>query len=139
MIAAAALGTLLMAGQAWAVPEPSEVQTSIQIANTTTSTQSLVGTPNLSGTLNPAAASSILASATYSTTSTTYETSDAGGLTYGKCSFKWSTIWNTGAFPNTSNGYYSFTATATPAADCTVTTLSATTTGQHSLKFTITH
>jgi hypothetical protein len=120
-------------------PQPSSLSTTVQILNNTTTPQSLVGSPNLSGSASPAFPSSIQANNSFSTTTTTHATSDAGVISYGSCRFNYSTIW-TAQPPTFTTGSYSFSIGATPAADCTATTVSQSfTTGAHSVKFTITH
>ncbi|WP_158918639.1 hypothetical protein [Caulobacter sp. S45] len=120
-------------------PKPTSLKTSVQIVNATTSVQNEVGSPNVSGSVSPAAPTSIPIGETASFTTTTSGIDDAGVFTYGSCRFNYSTIW-TAAAPTFTTGAYSFSIGATPAADCSSATVSSSfTTGAHSVKFTITH
>lgn len=120
-----ALTSLSTQARAQAAP-PS---TTVTFVNATSSSVALQGSPNVSGTLNPAAPSSITAGQNSGAiVSSSTGAADSGIIYYKSCRFNWSTIGLLN--PTTNTVTWTFSQGATPSASCSaVATVADYTTG----------
>lgn len=110
--------------------------TSVEVENGSSTTQTLEGKPNVSGTVTPAFPSSIAAGVTYSGTSVTNQTSDAGTIQYGDCQFHWSTIMSTNPETGAESWTFSQSVLSGSSTNCKAVAVSENyETGQHSVEF----